>query len=826
MEYIKIPKVSDVALFRRGKSSRGTLHLTTHHMIFQLEGFNPHEQADRVAGGVAKESVVDVADVADDVAALDLSESKSNGHRQGGHHEDGQTSNGNGLRSASGNGHRNGNDRSGVTDGSGEADGSDSDKPDKVSDSDKPDNKPGHDKSATNSNDVETPKNDTNDKNDKNDSNGNSDVATKSSTPSATDNVVTKSTSATPSEIWISYPIISSVEKKSGVIRIRCRDFTYLALHFHNEPEAKDVFDSIQKLCCLPSVDRLYAFYYKPGKSERRFNGWAAFNPQQEFGRQGAFAKNKWRMTSLNENYALCATYPQQLSVPASVSDNVLNYAARFRSKNRLPVLSFHNSFNGCTIARCSQPLVGLKKNRSPQDEKVVAEIFGTTVNSEYETPRDNLIVDARPVANAVAQQALGAGSENTDNYARGSCTKHYLGIDNIHVMRDSLSKVTDVLKDGDYSELDYGARKDALLKSGWLKYTAIILDGAVLMAKALHLEFKHVLLHCSDGWDRTAQLSCLAQIMVDPYFRTLNGFMVLVEKEWLAFGHQFNERSGHLNGPRSFVDLTSSQKPASQSNAFSDFMSAARAATQAATQAATSSNHLKNTSPVFHQFLDCVYQLVRQFPDRFEYSERFLRRLYYHLHSGQYGTFLYDNEKERVQNRVFERTTSVWNYFLARRSQFINPKYNGEAEMKLSATLDALILPDVDKVTWWFQLFGIDEVEERGAVVETDVSVEREAVSSTAATPVLSARAAIGGGEEAAEGNAKAAVVPASPASPASAGKSPATTPTVSPPSEEEPVEQGNPLGDVTPRTKILEKKRVHIQPLSNTSVEYASFE
>lgn len=796
MEYIKIPKVSDVALFRRGKSSRGTLHLTTHHMIFQLEGSNPHEQADRVAGGVAKESVVDVVD---DVAALDLSESNSNGHRQ-----DGQTSNGNGLRGGSGNGHRNG-----------EADSDnkpDSDKPE----SDKPNN--------DNDNDNDKPDHDKSDSNDKSATNSNSDVVTKS-----TSNVVTKSASTTPSEIWISYPIISSVEKKNGVIRIRCRDFTYLALHFHNEPEAKDVFDSIQKLCCLPSVDRLYAFYYKPGKSERRFNGWAAFNPQQEFGRQGAFAKNKWRMTSLNENYALCATYPQQLSVPASVSDNVLNYAARFRSKNRLPVLSFHNSFNGCTIARCSQPLVGLKKNRSPQDEKVVAEIFGTTVNSEYETPRDNLIVDARPVANAVAQQALGAGSENTDNYARGSCTKHYLGIDNIHVMRDSLNKVTDVLKDGDYSELDYGAKRDALLKSGWLKYTAIILDGAVLMAKALHLEFKHVLLHCSDGWDRTAQLSCLAQIMVDPYFRTLNGFMVLVEKEWLAFGHQFNERSGHLNGPRSFVDLTSSQKPASQSNAFSDFMSAARAATQAATQAATSSNHLKNTSPVFHQFLDCVYQLVRQFPDRFEYSERFLRRLYYHLHSGQYGTFLYDNEKERVQNRVFERTTSVWNYFLARRSQFINPNYNGEAEMKLSATLDALILPDVDKVTWWFQLFGIDEVESD--------AMKREAVVETAATPVLSARGAMGGteavprleGEAAEEGKAaggSGAEDGAASASPASAGKSPATTPTVSPPSEEEPVEQGNPLGDVTPRTKILEKKRVHIQPLSNTSVEYASFE
>jgi hypothetical protein len=45
-------------------------------------------------------------------------------------------------------------------------------------------------------------------------------------------------------------------------------------------------------------------------------------------------------------------------------------------------------------------------------------------------------------MANAVGNVARGAGTENMENYR--NCKKNYMGIDNIHVMRDSLARMCD----------------------------------------------------------------------------------------------------------------------------------------------------------------------------------------------------------------------------------------------------------------------------------------------------------------------------------------------------------------------------------------------
>ena len=78
---------------------------------------------------------------------------------------------------------------------------------------------------------------------------------------------------------------------------------------------------------------------------------------------------------------------------------------------------------------------------------------------------------------------------------------------------------------------------------SKWYNLIKIILETINRISHDMHKLRKSVLVHCSDGWDRTAEMSSLTQIVLDPYFRTLEGFEVVIEKEWISFGHSFETR-------------------------------------------------------------------------------------------------------------------------------------------------------------------------------------------------------------------------------------------------------------------------------------------
>ena len=163
-------------------------------------------------------------------------------------------------------------------------------------------------------------------------------------------------------------------------------------------------------------------------------------------------------------------------------------------------------------------------------------------------------------------------------------------------------------------------ALRDGIERSHWLLHVRKVLVGAIKIAKLVGQKHESVLVHCSDGWDRTAQLTALAQVLIDPHYRTIVGFNELIQREWLMFGHKFSDRCSMV-GPRS-----------------------------------------TEASPVFTQFLDCVWQLVEHAPTAFEFTGAYLLAIHSGVASRRHGTFLCNTERERLREHDLpSRTACLW---------------------------------------------------------------------------------------------------------------------------------------------------------------------
>ena len=415
-------------------------------------------------------------------------------------------------------------------------------------------------------------------------------------------------------------------------IEITLRDTRIIRFHIWTKGNNNSFYYNLSNYSTFKTKEELYKFseeynnYLK--EKPNYFNGWDIYSPEKEYLRQGITENNDLNLsiTKKNENYQLCSTYPKILVEPSSMTDEDLEKASKFRTKNRLPVLSYYYNGNNNnnknqnktqnqkikvtpSIWRSSQTkvgLIGLGKN--DEDIKLLESMISLT-SQLY-------IFDARPYYNALANRVNGGGFENTKHYSNVSL--NFCEIENIHKARNSIKNLYQVcLNNKIMSNIKFWSQIE---NTGWFEFIYKLLYFSNEICKTLQKNYC-VLIHCSDGWDRSSQLITLSQILIDPYFRTFEGFAVLIEKDWLSFGHQFAKRGG--------INIKDEEE--------------------------------SQISPIFLQFLDCVHQLIYQFPNSFEFNNDFILFLAKNYNCNLYGTFMFDSEKERVEKDAKNKTVSVW---------------------------------------------------------------------------------------------------------------------------------------------------------------------
>ncbi|CAF1066090.1 unnamed protein product [Rotaria sp. Silwood1] len=425
--------------------------------------------------------------------------------------------------------------------------------------------------------------------------------------------------------------LIDLIEMKDNIyLYIQCKDMRSFRLTFFTTDKCTYWLRKLTELISIPiNLEDLFAMKY------------ALLKPNQERSLRDRFHNEfirlqldsyPWRLTEINRNYELCTSYPEFCVVPRTITDEEISEVAKFRSYRRFPTIVWRHS-NGAVIARTSQPEVGWLFWRSKEDEKMIQAIINACHPTTADTlPRETgsnrlLILDARSYTAAIANRAKGGGFEYPPYYT--DCDVQFMNLPNIHAIRKSAQMLRVAIANAAQSE----NWLSQLESTRWLHNLSALIGAASFVVANVHKHSRPVLVHCSDGWDRTPQITALAEIMLDSYYRTIEGFQILVQREWIAFGHKFGERCGHGVG----------------------------------------ANDPNERSPVFLQWLDCVYQLFIQYPIAFEFNEMFLLKLAMHTYTCLYGTFLCNTDYERTIAKLETRTLSIWSLLNIKSTEFNN---------------------------------------------------------------------------------------------------------------------------------------------------------
>uniref|UniRef100_A0A6B2ECL4 Putative phosphatidylinositol 3-phosphate 3-phosphatase myotubularin mtm1 n=1 Tax=Phlebotomus kandelakii TaxID=1109342 RepID=A0A6B2ECL4_9DIPT len=367
----------------------------------------------------------------------------------------------------------------------------------------------------------------------------------------------------------------TKISSRIDYLIVICKNFRMLKFGFkHSEAKgAKQIADALQTFA-FPNVHNLIFSYTYKEKYYNTIRNVTMFNKKSdwvsELHRCGASTKD-WRVLYIeNQRKLPDGSMPMSYVIPKDITDeDYLQNAQTFRG-NRNAVWVYQ--YERASLIRMAE----LPEKTDNKVENLVIE----RVRACHPTKRQPHIMDlTRPTLQAI---------NSSYKKLRQLCTP-----DNPKT----------------FSEQD-----DKFLKhleaSSWLLHVSQCLSYAHDVAERMK-NGETVILQENEGRDMCCVISSLSQIILDAYVRTINGFQSLVQKEWVALGHPFSDRLGHVNNVNNAM--------------------------------------ITEECPLFLLFLDCTWQLLQQYPQDFEFTETYLTTLWDSAFMPLFDTFQFNSERDRL---------------------------------------------------------------------------------------------------------------------------------------------------------------------------------
>ncbi|XP_076465235.1 myotubularin-related protein 10-B-like isoform X2 [Babylonia areolata] len=362
-----------------------------------------------------------------------------------------------------------------------------------------------------------------------------------------------------------------TVSSTSKYLEIHCKDFRIHVFGFKFVPkdQNKRVTNTILHHCCPTRDDLLFAYEFALNGKFKDNRQRSQFYVQDDWDEELKRLKceGRWRVTDVNKAFAMSTSLPEYFVVPSVLTNADVHKAADQYNEKRLPVWCYTYPRNGASLVRMSHLLP--QSDFKSYEEKVL-----TAVKASSGDRGKVEVVDLSQTCPSLMD--IRASGQRLMALCMTDSSKEFYSFDSTWL-----------------------SRLDA---TQWLHHVAACLRMAADITERMQTKGQTIAVREETGCDVTCVVSCLVQILLDPFYRTVPGFASLVQREWVVMGHPFQRRSRLVQGTES------------------------------------------EQSPVFLLFLDCVWQLLQQFPSRLAVTETFLTTLWDTQQLGLTDTFLFDS--------------------------------------------------------------------------------------------------------------------------------------------------------------------------------------
>uniref|UniRef100_A0A5S6QA73 Tyrosine-protein kinase n=1 Tax=Trichuris muris TaxID=70415 RepID=A0A5S6QA73_TRIMR len=348
-------------------------------------------------------------------------------------------------------------------------------------------------------------------------------------------------------------------------LKILCKDFRVFTFDLHLSSECKTLVNCLLQYSFPSSSENLPCFILQPSSPDNARHSRctcyglkkAAFDRHDDWRcellRTGS-NQHHWRITACSRENQQVNKYPSFFVVPLSWPDGIFGTAAANWSCQRGPFWCWSHP-NGCALLRAAPFDVDSEVTRKQWH------IFEISVAEFHPSGRKPAIVEMPVKVKEVAMAF------------------------------EALRRLCSVETPNAFWMLDakWNTEVDS---TGWLVLVQRCLQACLACVDHFESSKTSVVIRgAKPGWvDASCVISSLSQLCMDPFSRTIDGFDMLIRKDWFAFGHPFALTLHCL---------------------------------------AQGSRREDEMAPFFLLFLDCVYQLLCQFPGEFEFTEYYLIALW-----------------------------------------------------------------------------------------------------------------------------------------------------------------------------------------------------